>query len=180
MRAAEHDTDTTIIVYSGPRATRVRALWIGSAALLVVMLVGTGASLAAMTLGAGDSAIWASRAVLTGVLSAFLLAMTVGMTVYSYCYVESLELSGHPGVLSVNTVGLRGERRELVRIEDIVGARYSRGELRTVRAPWWTLRVEDRELPFVIDAQGFVAERAIFESLLSARRHAALGGRHQS
>lgn len=57
-------------------------------------------------------------------------------------------------------------------IGDLLGAGFEAGETNTiirhhVRAPYVKLRVRGRRWPFIIDMQGYIADEARFERLLS-------------
>lgn len=153
-----------IIFYAGLQATKVRAVWIACMILLACAIVGTIAL--AMT-GPAEGTGGGSVIGLGVSLSVFLGVATAGMSLYAHCYVESLELSDAPPRLVIATVGLRGERVRRFNLEDVDGARYSAGEMRTIKAPWWTLRLHNSNLPLVLDGQGFVAEPKMFDAILT-------------
>ena len=96
----------------------------------------------------------------------------VGMTVFARRYVVGLRLEA--GHLHIATLGLwAGEPRvEKVPLRHIRGGRYFHGRLDTgrsaVHAPWITLRVRNRRLPYILDLQAESLKAERLASLLPA------------
>lgn len=161
-----------ILFHAGPQATKVRIVWIVSLVAVALSLAGAGA-IVATPAGEGTAPL-STRISLAAMLVGFLGLVAAAMTVYARCYVERLELVEDGSALAVFTLSLRGERLERVALADLESSAYSPGQLRTVRAPWWSLRVHGRALPLILDGQGFAAEPDVFDALLSGSRHPAL------
>jgi hypothetical protein len=96
-------------------------------------------------------------------LGAVALAFWVGMRYYGTIYVSSLWLVGDQGSLCVETLTMFGRTRRLVPIAQCEeGAYYGSQE----NAPWITLPVRGRRVPFVLDAQGTFHDLQTLRSIL--------------
>lgn len=104
------------------------------------------------------------------VLWALGLSGFVGMLVYARCYVARLAYDDAAGALHVRTV-LPPAR--VVPVGEVLGGRHYRGHVdgltTGVDAPWQTLNVRGRRLPYVIDVQGDVRDPAALGRLLRGR-----------
>lgn len=108
-----------------------------------------------------DNGVRAAILVLSG-------APLIAMFVYALCYVTRIERE-EGGALRIYT--LAGQP-ELVKRNEIESASYNAGEQPgdvSVNAPWITLRVRERTLPFVIDMQAEIPDRSAFDAVIRAR-----------
>lgn len=97
------------------------------------------------------------------------IAIPAAMLVYGRCYVGRVEVADD-GAAHVRTVGPLGSPLHVIRPEDLGGGRYHGGHFETyehtVTAPWHTVRVRGRRLPFILDPQGDVIDAARTEQAL--------------
>jgi hypothetical protein len=94
----------------------------------------------------------------------------LGMAVYALCYVTRIERTDDQ-TLRIHT--LLGSFADVARSK-LERASYHEGEQRgdvSVHAPWITLRVQGRALPFVIDMQGEIADRNAFNAALRKSKY---------
>lgn len=102
-------------------------------------------------------------------LCAFFLVLgvgfAVGMWVYGRCYVMRAEVDEERGVLRITRAGLLVPRRLEVPLEAVAGSRDHHGQFYAggvrVNAPWSSVRLRDRRLPLIVDAQGDVLDQAL-------------------
>ena len=147
-----------MIVYeAGRQAKKVRGLWIGTALatlaasfLTVVLLVDS--------LGAPDPEVARARVGIALFLVALTGAITGGLAVYARCYVTRLALEKDRISMTVRTLGMLRDRSERLPLCLIEQTGSHDGERGRVDAPWWTIRLEHRMLPLIIDAQGDVRD----------------------
>lgn len=95
-------------------------------------------------------------------LSALGLGFLGGMVAYARCYVVRLDYDA--GTAHVRT--LLGERA--VPVDHFAGARHHAGQLtlrQHVDAPWISLRVRGRRLPYILDLQGEVMDADALDRL---------------
>lgn len=87
------------------------------------------------------------------------LAIAFGLWLYSTVCVAALDHDPRTGRLHLRTPGYVGMREDGFFATEVRGARYYRGSVyapggASVRAPWTTVRVAGRSLPYVFDGQG--------------------------
>lgn len=152
-----------ILFRAGKQERKVRAVWIGSWIALYLAAYFT----LEPFFESGEAMspdLWRDRMALAVVLIALCGSVVAGMSVYVRCYVTRLELEEGGPSLSIRTLGLRRERVRSVSLTAIECMYFRESEL--ADAPWWTLRVEGRRLPFIVDAQGEVENLTLFVALL--------------
>jgi hypothetical protein len=146
-----------IVFEAGRQAKKVRALWIGTtlvtlaASLLTVVLLFD-------SLGAPDPAVARARVGIAFFFVVLTGAITGGLAVYGRCYVTRLVLEKDRVSMTVRTLGMLHDRSERLPLYLIEGTGSHDGERGRVDAPWWTIRLEHRMLPLIIDAQGDVRD----------------------
>jgi len=161
--------DPVTTVYSaGRRVLRVRALmWF--TLLMAAFAVWSGYGIMqSYGLRPADGGVLAPlpvRLAFGGGIALLGLAFLAGMALYGRCYVDRLDYDAAAGTLVLRTVGwLGGSDRTLSR-SDILGSRHhdARDWLSswTVHAPWTTIRLRDRRLPFILDTQGEFRDREV-------------------
>jgi len=100
----------------------------------------------------------------------FSSAPMLGMAVYALCYVTRIERADDQTLRIHTLIGASADvaRNKLERTS------YHEGEQRgdvSVHAPWITLRVQGRALPYVIDMQGVIADRSAFNAALRKSKY---------
>jgi hypothetical protein len=106
---------------------------------------------------------WAVGVIVPGI------AFVVGMWLYSRRYVARLEYDEQTSLYTVHHVWFFGTAKMVFHKEDIHGSRYHEGRLRAevkVNAPWWTIHINGRQSPLILDAQGVMVEDAMMKKLL--------------
>lgn len=101
---------------------------------------------------------WAAGVSLLGI------SFAVAMWLYGKCYIAKLDIDEQAEVLTIHTVRFFGTTKQEVALSRITGLHYNEGYLAlpdapTVHAPWWTIRIEGRNLPFILDHQGKFSEQ---------------------
>jgi hypothetical protein len=133
-----------VLLYdSGTRALRVRALTVLS--LLCV------AGSVWLGIATGDVEI-------AGLLGAFALAFAIGMAFYETIYVRKLWLDEPREEVYIETLALFGRARLLAPLADCCGGAYYDVRVSDEKAPWVTLRVRGKRVPFIIDAGGAIRD----------------------
>jgi hypothetical protein len=101
-----------------------------------------------------------------GLLGTLVLA---GLATYGRCYVAAIRYDATRQVVELDTPRLTGTRTQVVRASDVTGGHYYAGRLQTagssVNAPWTSLRIRGRRLPFILDEQGTVLDAALLTQL---------------
>ena len=100
------------------------------------------------------------------------LAFFAGMLVYARCYVTRLVYDGTAGTVRVRTL--------LPPVRVVAASAFGGGALRRGRshgripvdAPWASLRVRGRRLPYILDLQGDVADPPALRRLVRGELHA--------
>ncbi|QOJ27811.1 MAG: hypothetical protein HRU80_02580 [Ignavibacteriales bacterium] len=96
-------------------------------------------------------------------------AIAAGILVYQDCYVTSLRQDKTTGLFTLATESLIGRRVHSFSYQDIKGWREDSGEYYNgkfhIVAPYISLRLKGRFLPFIIDLQGEVVEEEIYTLL---------------
>ena len=101
-------------------------------------------------------------------LSGLGLAFLGGMVVYARRYVTRLQHDAVAGVVHVET--LIGAR--VIPVDHLTAARYHAGRLELehhVNAPWTSLRVRGRRIPYILDLQGDVHDARALAGLTRER-----------
>lgn len=99
----------------------------------------------------------------------FGLFCAAAMAVYRRHYVVSLSSDG--GTVDVTTLGwLRAAAATHPRQALVSVKRYGNASIDGVRAPWLTLRVDGRRMPYILDAQAERFEQAAVRGLVGAGR----------
>jgi len=102
------------------------------------------------------------------------VAFAVGMWVYARAYVAALWLDQAGDRVAIQTVGGWWGTRIVVSRRQVRAAVHHDGQIYTgrqsVRAPWYTLRVDGQKRRFIVDAQGTTVDKALFQQVLSAGR----------
>jgi len=109
--------------------------------------------------------LW-QRILLGGSFAAFGAACIVGMLVYLWCYVSRIEEDDAGDAFRITVLWPFGGRRRMVRPDDVARASYNDGVYMNVNAPWSSLRLRGRRLPFIIDAQGDFPDEHALDRLL--------------
>jgi hypothetical protein len=116
----------------------------------------------------GERLAWAAFLWLFG------LAFAIGMLAYGRCYVAEILLDEPNGRLVIRTLNFLWARDESLPFGTRTVSSYNHGHFYAggvrVKAPWTTVRVPGRRLPFVLDQQGDFADRAEVEKRLFGRR----------
>ncbi len=96
------------------------------------------------------------------------LAFLAGMWVYGRHYATRIRYDQAADALHVETLEFLANRNKVYSVADVVGAGYQHGRVEGegVKAPWFTLRVQGRRWPLVVDAQGIFPDRELAERLL--------------
>jgi hypothetical protein len=162
------------IFRAGWQAIKVRAI---QAVVLLGMMPAAvwGAVAAARTFGlhATEGRALAPWPVRYG-LAAFLLAVGVGagigMIVYGWCYVTRAVWDPEAGCTRLTLAGLFVPIHRDVPASTAAGA-FRHGQKQTgdmtISAPWYSVRIPGRRLPFILDAQGeFLRPRLVDQVLL--------------
>lgn len=108
---------------------------------------------------------WAAGITLLGV------GFAAAMAVYVRRYVSRILLDPARQELHLHTVGIFGSAEYTIAREDLRGARYYEGKLDgdgAVDAPWYSLAVKGRRLPFLVDAQGTFHDRQVFAGYVAS------------
>jgi hypothetical protein len=137
---------------AGTRTWRIRFLTL----LFIAGIAG------AIWLGVADDDL-----VLGAWLAVFALAFSIGMVYYGTIYVSSLWLIPGRKSLCVETLTLFGRARRYVPLADCRGGTYNDVSVRGEHAPWFTLNVRGRRVPFVIDAQGTIHDASKLQRVLT-------------
>jgi hypothetical protein len=137
-----------------------------------------------VTLGTGGALIWlgewlirtyglnaaeggvlkplAQRILLGGSFVAFGAACIIGILIYLWCYVSRIEADDAGDAFRITVLWPFGWRQRVVGPDDVARASYNIGIFMNVDAPWSSLRLRGRRLPFIIDEQGdFHDEHAV-------------------
>jgi len=96
------------------------------------------------------------------------ISFAVGMWIYGKCYVARIEFDEQSEVLYIYTVGFFGRGEHEINASKVLSSRYHKGELNLdldVKAPWRTVRLKGRRLPFIVDEQGVFLEKKIMNKL---------------
>ena len=107
----------------------------------------------------GVLAPFGTRLAFGGFIALFGLAIAFGMWLYGTVYVAALDRDEGTGLFHIRTLGFFGTRASSFSEADVSGAKYHSGDFFVpgapfVRAPWTSVRVAGRRLPYVFDAQG--------------------------
>jgi hypothetical protein len=101
------------------------------------------------------------------------LAIALATYVYSRMYINRIEIDGAHQNLLIETPTLIGARRQDVAVSQVRSVKFHRGSLYTIKtsvdAPWYTVKVEGRRLPFLLDAQGHSPDEELLERVLSSK-----------
>jgi len=89
----------------------------------------------------------------------------VGMWIYGKCYVVKIEFDKQNKALHVYTVSFFGSEKHEINASKVLSSKYHKGELDSVKAPWWTVRIKGRRLPFIVNEQGVFLEKKIMNKL---------------
>ncbi len=102
------------------------------------------------------------------------VAFAVGMWVYARAYVAALWIDDAGDRVAIQTVGGWWGTRIVVARRQVRAAVYHDGRFyagrQSVRAPWYTMRVDGHARRFVVDAQGTTVDQARFQQVLSGGR----------
>jgi hypothetical protein len=111
------------------------------------------------------------RVLLGGSFIAAAVAMIVGFVVYLHCYVARIEEHDEDDGFRLTVIWPFGSRQRTVQPDDVAGASYNHGFSRAggmvVNAPYFSLRLRGRRLPFIIDEQGDFPHRDAVDRLLA-------------
>ncbi len=124
---------------------------------------------------AGELAPFGNRAIFAVTLVGFALLCLIGILAYTRVYVARLWVADDGSHLRIASVGLFGSLISEIGEKEIVSALYRRGYMRdwvsglTVNAPWVSLWVANRSLPFILDQQGLVHDQALYNRILSTK-----------
>jgi hypothetical protein len=160
--------DLKLHYYAATQVNKVRFVMVFS------LLVGAGllylAYVAAryyeMDGGQGELAPVVIRLSVAAAIALLATTFPIAMWVYAACYVESIEADADGSSAIYHTLALFGTRAHSVHPDDIESTRSNKGVLKIggtatgpivprVNAPWKSVRVKGRRLPFIIDGQGF-------------------------
>ena len=92
----------------------------------------------------------------------------VGMWIYGKCYVARIEFDEQNKALHIYTVSFFGSEKHEINASKVLSSQYHEGELNLdiyVNAPWWTVWIKGRRLPFIVDEQGVFLEKNIMNKL---------------
>jgi hypothetical protein len=90
------------------------------------------------------------------------LATAWGMWLYGRNYVRSIRYDPHAQVLHIRTLGMFGDGVAAVPVGRVRRSTFRGGRMAgmgdfadvSVNAPWFSMKVEGRALPYILDAQG--------------------------
>lgn len=163
----------TVIIHNPKRSRWVRIVtW-----LLLIFAAGfvAGGVLIAQTYGLNpaDGGVLKPLAVrmgFGGAVAAIGILIGGGMWLYGTLYVSELVQEGN--ALTVETLSLSGTSQKEHAVGDITGGSFYHGRMRqpgimtqTINAPWLTLRVKGKWLPYIIDGQADEINVAALEKL---------------
>lgn len=99
------------------------------------------------------------------------LIFALGMWVYGRNYVRSIRFDAAGKRLHLRTLGMFGDGAAIVPLDRLKQANFKHGRLDnpvgvSVNAPWISLRVEGRGIPYIIDGQGRIHDPALFARLI--------------
>lgn len=167
----------TLVYKAGRRVWRVRALlWLSL--VVAVWFVMWGLDLyRTYGLRPADGGVLAPEGVRRTwalAVGGFGVACAVGMWIYARAYVAALWLDQAGNRVAIQTVGGWWGTRIVVPRRSVRQAVYHDGNFyagrQSVRAPWYTLRVDGHARRFVVDAQGTTVDKARFQQVLSGGR----------
>jgi hypothetical protein len=157
------DKDLKLYYYAANQIVKVRVIMVFS------LLCGVGFFLFAWML-AGSAESDKPDFIELIFLSAVLLLVSIGFPlliwIYAGCYVESIEVDNQQRNSIYHTLTLFGTRAHTVHASQIESREANAGRLSytgsadgpvvpKVNAPWTSVRVRGRRLPFIIDGRGF-------------------------
>jgi hypothetical protein len=168
---------STVLYRAGRQSLKVRAIMIASLAAALVTQYAALHLLQTYGTSPGDGGVLAplwQRAIWAIVVSALGLGFAAGMILYGRQYVDALELLDD-NRLRLTTLSWWGGRVAiLLEPSALQATALHRGVLRlpkapSVRAPWMSVRVPGRRLPFVLDMQGQIADADAIARVLKTR-----------
>ena len=93
------------------------------------------------------------------------IGFAAAMWLYGRCYVATINLDKQTQNLHIDTVRLFGRAEHVFKVSDILRCRYYGGRFDGVNAPWRSVKMKGRWLPFLIDEQGQLLERKLMNKL---------------
>ncbi len=87
------------------------------------------------------------------------------MWLYGWCYVATINLDKQTQNLHIDTVRFFGSAKHVFNVLDMLGSRYHVGRFDGVNAPWQSVKMAGRRLPFIIDKQGLFLEKGLMNKL---------------
>lgn len=106
-------------------------------------------------------------------IAALGIALAAAMRLYGRIYVSAVSYDRAGERLRVRSVTFFGSKSREFPAQAVIGAGFNHGRMEGVRAPWFTLRLEGRTWPLLLDAQGVFVEPKLAERLLKLGRGAA-------
>ncbi len=151
------------------QARKVRALlWVSLPVLLACLYAGWSVfeSYGLRPADGGALRPFGERLAFGGGIACLGLLLAGGLLLYARSYVLRLSRTG--GSLQIETLAPFGRHRHAFEIAAVTGTRHHRGRLtlrQHVHAPWLTLRISGRSLPFILDLQAERFDRAALDRL---------------
>jgi hypothetical protein len=147
------------LFHSHHQTNKVRLVAWGSVVALVAALYGGWSIFQTYGMSPADGGAlrpFAERLAFGGAVAALGVAFAGGMLLYLTLYVVRLDLNGDQ--VEVETMRLIGTATRPIPAAAVMGGKYYHGSMRlyrtpSVNAPWATMRVEGRRLPYLLDAQ---------------------------
>ena len=96
------------------------------------------------------------------------VALLAGMWFYGCLYATRIRYDPAADALHIGTLQLLATRFKVHAASDVLGSSYHHGRMEGegVEAPWFTVRLEGRRYPLIVDAQGVFPDRELARRLL--------------
>jgi hypothetical protein len=103
--------------------------------------------------------------------SGFGIACALGILIWARIYIASIEIDEARQNLLICTLNLIGFKRQTVPISQVRIGNFYSGKMSSFRgqsvdAPWYTVRIEGRKLPLILDAQGHTFDGKLLREVL--------------
>lgn len=164
------------IFSAGGQLVKVRAImWLSLAAAAVALWAGWGifGSYGLRPADGGMLAPLGTRLALGGGVAALGLVFAGGMWLYGGLYVAAIVYDEPNRRLHLRTLSFLGHRDRSFAAGEVDGSSFHNGEFWaggvSVNAPWLTVRMRGRRLPFIVDAQGEFFNRDLGRRLFAGR-----------
>lgn len=117
------------------------------------------------------------RILLGGSFIAAGVAMIAGFVVYLRCYVARIEADDAGEGFRITVIWPFGRRTRMVGPDEVARSSYGDGRTMNVDAPWSSLRLRGRRLPFIVDQQGDFPDEYAVDRLIEGEPEPAVAKR---